>query len=362
MYITKDIVNEIHSTSKENLKAYDGYIDQGVLASYESLLDKISSAHTYAEGEKIATSDLKPIRDKAINVIENIAYGIIDRKDRMLSEERNGFDCRKTLVSVCDHLFALAQKKLGCPNMPEGFGDLMREKVDLLSRRLNAKLKTDDYFEISEDKHYKDQRGKNADELKDSLCSLIEGVKERKASSLEAGKLLAEYRALQKRQQRHTFIWKIFHGDESEARTALLREMKDALVAYVGPEKAASIDTRSASDFAYIRENSSIVAYVEEQFKDGGMAKRLMLKEGQYGLSSTSAQRANEESVAANRLFANGALASEESKEQGEIKTDERATDELHKALESELNNDNLDSVKPPEVIKDDAPVKSTVK
>ena len=91
-----------------------------------------------------------------------------------------------------------------------------------------------DNYGLSAEYSYTQQRGKDADVVRENVKELMTAVSTRKASSLQLGELYAEWSALSRRQAGHGFFWRLFHGSENDRRNTLLKDMKAALVVMTG--------------------------------------------------------------------------------------------------------------------------------
>ena len=163
--------------------------------------------------------------------------------------------------------------------MPASFGPEIQEKIEVDADRLNDRLK--EYREISTDQYYQAQRGKDADEVKSSVSTLMESMKKKTATTSEAGELVAEYQALKKRQEDHSFVWRIFHSKENKARNQLLKDMEQTVRGYVG--RNVDLDRRTPANFVKAVDHYKIETTVEKAFDDDGMRQRLEMPEVAFG-------------------------------------------------------------------------------
>ena len=317
MFVKRLYVNEMYKRAKDKFEKSDCYVGADALKEFQSVLDGIARKRKYFDAEKILKPDLIAITKAAKKVLNEIMKNVLESKDRMSQSKKNNFDCIAPFTTTTDYLFAMTTKTLGGAHMPASFGPEIQEKIEVDANRLNDRLK--EYCEISADQYYRAQRGKDADEVKASVSTLMNSIKEKKTTTSEVGELVAEYQALKKRQENHSFVWRIFHSKENNARNQLLKDMEQTVRGYVGGN--VDLDRRPPTDFVKAVDHYKIEKAVEKAFDDDGMRQRLeMPKDAFGGYMNRNTQR--------------------------------EKTEELSAALFNDLNREPKTAVKPPETEK----------
>ena len=240
--------------------------------SYINLLESISAQRNYKEGQKIDPDDLKRIQDSVKSIISATADRISAGKGNRIST--GYFDASESFSSLMlmnDYLFAMAQKELGCPDMPANFGTEVEQRISDAATEADTKLNQASYDSLDSDKRYNKQRRIDADKLIEKNQSLSDRL-DKKPTSLEVAQYAAEYQALKRRQENHTRVWKFFHKGENIKRTALLAEMKEKLERVLG--SGIDVDGKKPSDLAKIQHDRALGAVSDKAFKPEELGKR----------------------------------------------------------------------------------------
>jgi hypothetical protein len=135
-----------------------------LMINFNYVLDNIAKKSKYQEGAKILESDLAVIKEK-VNDIITCMVGELEKNEReMVKVDRMEFNTFDTLVAASDYLYAMAMKKLGCPDMPTSFGDDVYANIQNHAKKLDEKVKKSYYDEEYSTKTYFDnQRRMDAD-------------------------------------------------------------------------------------------------------------------------------------------------------------------------------------------------------
>ena len=140
MFIKKEKVDEVLKTANENCKKYNIQDSFGVLMmiSYNTLLDNIAKKNNYKEGEAISEDDLKAIQKNVKDVIANVASQTESNQEKKFVMDKMYFSGYDTLMAANDYLYALAMKKLGCPDIPTSFGLDVASNIQNTAKRLDV--------------------------------------------------------------------------------------------------------------------------------------------------------------------------------------------------------------------------------
>ena len=261
MYIKKENIDNVLELTKKNCENYDIHdrFDSLLMINFNYVLDNIAKKSKYQEGAKILESDLAVIKEK-VNDIITCMVGELEKNEReMVKVDRMEFNAFDTLVAASDYLYAVAMKKLGCPDMPTSFGDDVYANIQNHAKKLDAKVKKSYYDEeYSIKTHFDDQRRMDADEVRFKNKSLIDDINLKVGTPDQIAGLVAEYQALMLRQKGHTAIWRFFHKKENEERTQLLADMKAAIASAVGEDVSLEPEENTPSNIATLLNNKII--------------------------------------------------------------------------------------------------------
>jgi hypothetical protein len=261
MYIKKENVDKVLELTKENCENYDIHdrFDSMMMIAFDYVLDNIAKKNKYQEGAKILESDLAVIKEK-VNDIITCMVGELEKNEReMIKVERMEFNAFDTLVAASDYLYALAMKKLGCPDMPTSFGDDVYANIQNHAKKLDEKVKKSYYDEEYSIKTYFDnQRRMDADTVRFNNKSIIRDINLKVGTPDQIAVLVAEYQALKLRQKGHGAIWRFFHKNENEERTQLLADMKAAIASAVGEDVSLEPEENTPFDIATLLNNKIV--------------------------------------------------------------------------------------------------------
>jgi hypothetical protein len=245
-------------------------ISPKLMEEYQALLDGIARKHAYRVGEAIDPDDLTRINAKVTTILKNMSNGIVGLK--MEEGDLQRYDCFSSMVAATDHMFAMALKTLGGPDMPASFGPEIQEQIKSLAAGTEVALKRRHYNKLSTAIHFRDQRKLPAKTVKRINRQTMIKVKKNTASPREVASLVAEYQALKQRQDHHTFIWRFFHGKENEERMALLETMKASIASVLGTD--VEIDKLDPMSVADTLNRKNIDSMAKEAFQEEGIAQR----------------------------------------------------------------------------------------
>jgi hypothetical protein len=331
MYIKQQYAERLFEVrnTKFKEKGIGNYVDMGYIDGFQELLNNIAKERRYTEGEKIIDSDLDRIKKAVkltltgmINImaeqplslaqmekivgsgvmrqIESIPEDLkkmeaifdIEKKGKLSEQERLNYDPYPAFVAVTDHMYAMAMRTLGCPDIPESFGDDVISVVKNAAVKAETSMKGVDYQKTSVKLRYDKQRQMDANEVKSKIKKNQKLIDGKKASPLNVAQYAAEYFALKKRQEGHGGIWRFFHKQENEDRMKLLETMEKSLKSLLneGDELDKLTPVMIAESY-----NSSIVASrAKETFAFNGISKRNQIPHTFFEHKPTSTKRADE--------------------------------------------------------------------
>lgn len=277
MFIRKENVDEVLKTANENCKNYNIQDSFGVLMmiSYNTLLDNIAKKNNYKEGEAISEDDLKAIQKNVKDVIDNVASQTKSNQEKKFVMDKMYFSGYDTLMAANDYLYALAMKKLGCPDIPTSFGSDVVSNIQNTAKRLDATVKQSYYdHEYSTKTYFDKQRKKDADEVRFKNKSLIQAFNTSLGSVNQLAELVAEYQALKLRQDGHNGFWRFFHRGENKERMQLLEDMKSAIGKAVGNDVSLDPNEKTPADIANLLNNKMIDKKAKDALKSEKFAER----------------------------------------------------------------------------------------
>lgn len=293
MYTKREHVNTLYeATNKKFSKAGVGdFIDPLLMDSYQELLQTISNKSQYQEGERIMPSDLARINQTVKMVIDDMKSNMLRNIPKIENAKpRLEYDIFSAMVSANDHLFSMAMKTLGCPDMPAHFGSEVTDHIEDVAVETKFELNNLNKDKSANRDHYKMQRGKSAERLRKRNSSLTKPIKDKTASPFSVLDYVAEYQALKKRQDGHGFFWKLFHLQENSERNKLLEEMKDALSSAVG--KDVNLEKDSPDDIARNYHRQTIKDLSKDAFREDAIGKRNQVSDNMFEHEATATNRA----------------------------------------------------------------------
>lgn len=263
MYIKKESINDVFEKAKEKFQKTGLRLNSDSMKRFENELAQIAEDRAYKEGEKIDNLHLSKIVNEVGLVINTVIADMVKNENSSPMEQ---------LMGVTDYLYAMTMQKLGCPDIPASFGAEMKRSVGTFATTINSHLTLKQSTTYGLDV-YLDQRGKDASVVLEELSEPLNAAKESKATPTQVQKLIAEYQALQKRQNDHGFFWRMFHPVENGKRQALLTDMETALKGMLG-ENLNLVKCNSLT-LAEGMLGKSVAEDVKVAFADDGMSERI---------------------------------------------------------------------------------------
>ena len=256
---------------------------QKAMDDYLNLLEEIANKRNYNEGDKIEAEDLERIVSSVKSIISATADKMVEKKDSITTGYFDQSESFPSLMLMNDYLFAMAQRDLGCPDMPANFGAEVENRISEPAFETDFKMKQLTYNSSDSVNRYERQRKINADKLIAKNESLSERL-DKNPTSIEIAEYAAEYQALKKRQENHTRVWRFFHKGENKKRTELLAQMKAKLEGILGTD--AGIDTKKPSELAAIHHTAAIKSLTDKAFKPEAIGKRYSTNLSQFKLDA----------------------------------------------------------------------------
>ncbi len=261
MFIKKESVNEVVLKAQEKFKNAKISVNDKVMERFENALSEIAQNQSYEEGKTINERDLIKLTNEAGLVLNNA-----------ISNKGNIKKTVDDLMILTDYLYAMTMQRLGSPDIPVSFGTEMKNSIVrfAVSTESNKNLNHSYHFN---DSVYEKQRGMDADVLKDQIDVSLSAVENGNPSPSQVQSLVAEYQALQKRQNNHGFFWRLFHSTENADRNELLSNMESALKYVLG----ADVDIMKSSPLLLAEKvlKQNMEQEVSVAFADDGMAQRI---------------------------------------------------------------------------------------
>jgi hypothetical protein len=272
MFIKKEYVNEVLAKAEKNLQQSGINLNPKLMERFKTELSDIASSSSYKEGDKIDATQFFKISNEAGLIINSIRDDLINSKRRLSQDQLKSYEPMDSLMTVTDYLYAMTMQALGCPSIPASFGSTTQKNVGDLSTAINCNLKLDmgaSYTYLV----YDHQRGKDAEQVWETVSALTQNANQNTASPREIETLAAEYQALQRRQNDHGFVWRLFHRRENAERTHLLGEMESALKNVLGQN--VNLMKNSPLSLAESMFKKSAIENAKAAFSDDAMSKRI---------------------------------------------------------------------------------------
>lgn len=298
MYVKQEYAKWLLDATSKNFskKGVHNFTDLGFVDAFAEQLNVMARARNYKEGERIMPSDLVLLKETVQTILEDMKEGMLDEREtleqsenhtgKFTLQERGNYSPLFAMAEVTDHLYAMAMKTLGCPDIPESFGSDITDLIGALSSKAELEMKEKEYKKTDVEKRYAEQRKKSADTVRNAVASNRQRIVEKTASPLRVAQYAGEYYALKKRQEGHTAVWRFFHKKENEKRTKLLENMKNVLSSALG--KDIDIDTLTPMEIA-VAFNKTKAA---EAFAKNGIAKRTQMSDTHFEHEATLTERA----------------------------------------------------------------------
>ena len=309
MHVKKDKADRLlELTSQKYLdRNINRFVDKGYMDLYEELLKDIAKKSQYKEGEKITNSDLSRIKNAVVATLDGMrkmmveqpltleeikakkgedefnqilsldeskkqdAIRRIEKKGRLSQEEQTQYDPLGAIIAVNDYMYAMEMKSLGCPDIPESFGNDMQNAIKNIANRAEFEMKKEDFEDTAVEMYYATQRGKSAKQVSEATAEAKQLIEDKKALPFSVAQYASEYYALKKRQKGHGKWWIFFHKKENEERTKLLAHMKKTLETVL--EEGDELDKLKPDDIAKIYNINNLAQRATKTFQSD-IAKR----------------------------------------------------------------------------------------
>ena len=354
MYVKREKVDQLLETTSEkfNNKNVLNFVDKGYMEVFQMILDDIADNHKYQEGEALLEHDFNRIQravkytiDEMQNIMgeqplsldgimqalaEDIAededvpdfddlnekqkkyftekalktfnalseperqrLGIkYDKKGKLSQKERVNYDPFSAMMIVNDHMYAMVMKTLGCPDVPEFFGNATKTTIANSAFRAEWEIRERDYKNTLIEKSFDRQRGINAKKLVKTLNGKKDLINQRNATPLDVAQYAGEYFALKKRQENHTDLWRYFHKNENKKRMQLLAEMKEILEAVIGKQGTLDDSKMTPIKISEIYGREVFPNKMNQMFKSS-IVDRNQMTEDSFGYEAIIVEGAN---------------------------------------------------------------------
>lgn len=234
---------------------------------YDGALNSILATHgrQYEQGEQITSEHYNALMDWAKSAVINSANSIIKNAKSGNFPEKPINDPVEHLLTLTDYFYVMGMQRLGCPNMQLFvFNNDVKTVIQEYALKMDKVLHK---YDISTEREFTKQRGKNAKELEKRFSDHIVAINKQDNKPQHVGELIAEYQALKERQNRHIGIWRFFHSKENQARNELLSKMEDAIKTTMNKilpqNKSENLDALNPSEIARIFADARIRGSVE---------------------------------------------------------------------------------------------------
>ena len=192
------------------------------LAAFQTMLKGIKKEKIYSDESIVMDSDMKVIQEHWLDLMKDVVPSFAklgDKQKQNINVAEYANVAARYLIT--NTVSALNGAEISGKGLID-FQKVVNGTVDELNEKKNN-------YDLSTDIAFNAQRGKDADEVRSEVYELINKASNRSASSMEFGKLYAEWQALTKRQEGHGFFWRAFHRQENADRKELLADMEKAL-------------------------------------------------------------------------------------------------------------------------------------
>ena len=281
---------KLNAVVKRGLDANEKVVD---LARFEREMADIAAKRSYSEGQRIDENDL-------IKITNEVGF-FLDSMCTQLESKGSGvkdYNPIEPLICATDYLYAVAMQTLGCPDIPATFGPAVQAQIGKSATSIRSHLMLD-HAPTYQDRFYYNQRGMDADEVRDEVSQIMDAAKDGKQTAPQLQSLVAQYQALRRRQNDHGFFWRLFHRGENAARTELISDMEVALKGVLGDKidlmhssplflAEGMVAKNTAQDIEAVFANGD---FAERVGVDASIIENLDEKQNENNLESTQALR-----------------------------------------------------------------------
>ena len=260
MRIDSKYLNVALQNADDRRRAFGIEFNAQKLEEFKKALGEMAEQRGYNNDKDLIFADVATIKQHWSDLLVGVARAF-SQKDEAF---RNNTKVGDYVTEASRYLLALAQNGVNGAEFSNDLVEELHTMTNSAANIINAKEKQENYG-ISAIYTYTQQRGKDADVVRENVKELMTAVSSRKASSLQLGELYAEWSALSRRQAGHGFIWRLFHGSENKRRNTLLKDMKESLVVMTG--NMALPNDLEPADVAMDYEAKSAREIISENFE-----------------------------------------------------------------------------------------------
>ncbi len=231
MYFRRNDIKKVKKHIAQHAKKIDLRVNKEDVTMFVQELEDIAKNKKYTEGKQIDPKDMKRLCPWVEAAVRNYASAVINETKSSKNPISPIADPTDHLLTITDYYFALAQEKLGCPNMALFlFNDKIQKSVETCALAIDNVFPKYNY---SVEAEYNSQRGKDAAELQVRFDTHRNAISQKDNTAKHMGELICEYHSLRIRQKNHNFFWRWRHSSENKARNALLKSMEKTIMSTV---------------------------------------------------------------------------------------------------------------------------------
>lgn len=294
MHVKRDNVERLLGVTSQKFQeeSIQKITDTDLIDNFQKLLNDIARKSQYEEGVQILDSDLARIKSSVSTIHKAMKRNMVEKKGTLMGKGRIQYDPFASLVTVNDHLYAMAMKTLGSPDIPESFGEDMQSLIGNIAGDAEFEIKETDYAKTTIDRSFKNQRRMDAKTVRKANLEVRKQILKKEATPYRVAQYAGAYYALKKRQEGHGKVWRFFHKKENEARTALLADMEKTLKTVLG--EGDELDKLTPIEIARSHNTRKLAARASETFRSG-LSARVGMPATLFEQQPTSTERADME-------------------------------------------------------------------
>ena len=294
MHVKRDNVERLLGVTSQKFQeeSIQKITDTDLIDDFQRLLNYIARKSQYGEGVQILDSDLARIKSSVSTIHNAMKRNMVEKKGTLIGKGRIQYDPFASLVTVNDHLYAMAMKTLGSPDIPESFGEDMQSLIGNIAGDAEFEIKETDFAKTTIDRSYQNQRRMDAKTVRKANLEVKKQILKKEATPYRVAQYAGAYYALKKRQEGHGRVWRFFHKKENEARTALLTEMEKTLKTVLG--EGEELDKLTPIEIARSHNARKLADRANETFR-GGLSARVGMPAILFEQQPTSTERADME-------------------------------------------------------------------
>ena len=295
MHVKKDNVERLLGVTSQKFQeeSIQKITDTDLIDDFQRLLNDIARKSQYEEGAQILDSDLARIKSSVSTIHNAMKRNMVEKKGTLMGKKGPiQYDPFASLVTVNDHLYAMAMKTLGSPDIPESFGEDMQSLIGNIAGDAEFEIKETDYAKTTIDRNFKNQRRMDAKTVRKANLESRKQILRKEASPHRVAQYAGAYYALKKRQEGHGRVWRFFHKKENAARTALLADMEKTLKTVLG--EGEELDKLTPIEIARSHNTRKLAGRASETFRSG-LSARVGMPATLFEQQPTSTERADME-------------------------------------------------------------------